>query len=280
MVAYAVNAEGGVTAVSLGLRNATNARDLGGLRTTTGRVVRPGVLYRANALNRLTDAEVELVARLKLACVIDFRHPAEVEIIGPDRLPDPPPAQVLTLGVYDPEHDLFTTVSSVLRGNGDAEAMARWHPDHGGRVADAMLELYRWFVSSAVASDAFATALRLIATPGALPMLFHCTAGKDRTGWLAAVVLSILGVDRADIFADYLRTNELNAPVMERVLARLATEQANPAHFVPLLEARREYLEEAFTEVDRRYGGLAGYLRDGLDLDQRVIERLREVLLG
>ena len=77
--------------MSLGLEKATNARDLGGYRTRDGRVVRSGLLFRSNALNRLSDADVAAVGKLGLACLIDFRHQREIELVGEDRLPEPAP---------------------------------------------------------------------------------------------------------------------------------------------------------------------------------------------
>ena len=269
-----------MTNLSLGLANAANARDLGGYPAAPGRRVRHGMLFRANALNRLSDDDVAAVGRLGLACVVDFRHPHEIELIGPDLLPVPPPQRLVALPLFDLEHDVFTTVSAALRGTAGAEVPAKLRPDHaGGGAAEMMLELYRWFVTASMARHAFASAVRLIASADALPLLFHCTAGKDRTGWLAALVLSSLGVERDVIVADYLRTNDLNATGNAYVLAALADRVEDPTVLLPLLEARREYLAEGFAEVDRAYGGMEAYLADGLGLDGATFAALRANLL-
>ena len=119
----------------------------------------------------------------------------------------------------------------------------------------------------------------MIVTPGELPLLFHCAAGKDRTGWLAAVVLTALDVDRPTIAADYMRTAELNATGRDNTLARMASRLDQPEILLPLLEVRLEYLEAAFLEADRSYGGMDGYLREGLGLTEDDLQRLRAVLL-
>ena len=142
-----------------------------------------------------------------------------------------------------------------------------------------MVALYRWFVASPLARDSFARVLRLVATAESLPLLFHCTAGKDRTGWLAAVLLHALGVDRDPIRADYLRTNELNAAGNAYLLSQVGSHLADPTMLAPLLEARAEYLGAGFAQADESYGGLDGYLRDGLGLDEPVLAALRENLL-
>jgi protein-tyrosine phosphatase len=261
--------------VTLGLANAANARDLGGYRTADGRRVRRGLIYRANALNRLTDADVELVRGLGLACLIDFRHQIEIELVGQNRLPTPPPGQLVGLPLFDPEHDVVTKISAALRSRSAGASVAI--PD-AEAAATGMTELYRWFAAGPGARQVFARALRLIASPEALPLLFHCTAGKDRTGWLAALLLSALGVDREVIVEDYLRTNDLNAKSTEYLLSTFADRVPDPTVLLPLFEARREYLDAAFAEVDR-LGGVQPYLRDALDLDDAVTEALRANLL-
>ncbi|MGE5830546.1 MAG: tyrosine-protein phosphatase [Micromonosporaceae bacterium] len=262
--------------MSLGLVNAANARDLGGHVSADGRRVRHRVLYRADALHRLTEADVTAVGALRLASLIDFRHPHEVELVGPDRLPEPPPRRVVSLPLFNAEHDVFTTVTAVLNGAGGEASVTALRD--GGPVL-AMRELYRWFVEAPVARQVFGAALRLIADEDALPLLFHCTAGKDRTGWLATLVLSALGVDRAAVTDDYLRTNDLNASNIAYVLATLAGRIDDPGLLIPLLQARHEYLDEAFAAAERRYGSIEGYLTGGLGLEPEILDRLRANLL-
>lgn len=265
---------------SLGLTNATNARDLGGLPTTDGRTVRRGQLFRSNALNRLSDDDLVILGKLGLACLIDFRHDREVVMVGVDRLPQRPPKQVVSLPLVGLENDLFTQVSLAATGQGSLEVVERLHEEHpSGGAPAAMRELYRWFVSAPGARQAYGTALRLVADPEAMPLLFHCTAGKDRTGWLAALVLSALGVDRETVMADYLRTNVLNADTNTFVLGRAAGRIPDPTVLLPLLDARREYLEQSFDEVDTVWGGFDSYLRDALDLDAATLATLRTLHL-
>jgi protein-tyrosine phosphatase len=268
-----VTVPGVVAELSLGLANAANARDLGGYPTADGRRVRRGLLYRANALNRLTEADVDAVGRLGLACLVDFRHETEIEFVGVNRLPAPPPGRLVALPLFDPDHDVFLTVGTLLNGTGDA---ARGRAALAN-TADTMIELYRWFVTAPSARETFTEALRLIASPGALPLLYHCTAGKDRTGWLSVLVLSALGVDREHVIADYLRTNDLNARGTAYILETVGDRLDDPTVLLPLLEARPEYLDAAFAEVDRR-GGMDTYLRTGLGLDESVLTALREAL--
>jgi protein-tyrosine phosphatase len=269
---------GSAVALTLGLVNAANARDLGGYATADGRRVRRGLVYRANALNRLTDADVELVRGLGLACLVDFRHQTEIELVGANRLPTPPPGRVIGMPLFDPDHDVVTKISAALRGRSPGGAPMVETISEPGAAADGMTRLYRWFASAPAARQVFADALKLIATPGALPLLFHCTAGKDRTGWLAALLLSALGVERSTVVEDYLRTNELNAKSTAYLLKTFGDRVPDPAVLLPLFEARREYLDAALAEVDR-YGGIEPYLTEALGLDDAVVAALRDTLL-
>jgi protein-tyrosine phosphatase len=149
----------------------------------------------------------------------------------------------------------------------------------GGGAAGMMADLYRTFVHGAKQQAAFAQALRMIADPGQLPLLFHCSAGKDRTGWLSAVLLTVLGVDRDVIMADYLRTNEASTRLHQVVVGLLEGKVDDPEVILPMVQARAAYLEAAYAEADRRYGGLAGYLRDGLGVDDDLVAALRTNLL-
>ena len=269
-----------VSPVSLGLVNATNARDLGGLPVADGRRVKPRQLYRSNALNRLSDDDVVALGELGLACLIDFRSDREVAVVGVDRLPEKPPSQVLAFPLSGPEDDVLTKVTEAAAGRGGHEILDQLRADHpSGGAPAAMCELYRWFVSAPEGRQAFGSALRLAASPDGVPMLFHCAAGKDRTGWFAALLLAALGADRETIVADYLRTNELNADTNAYILGRAAARMPDSSVLAPLLDARREYLEAAFDEVDSGWGSFDAYLRDGLDLDEATLAALRSLHL-
>jgi protein-tyrosine phosphatase len=262
----------------LGLVGAPNTRDFGGIATADGHRLRPGLLLRAGALGRLTDEDVARLAERKLAWVVDLRDASEIDAAPPDRLPADPAPRVLHIPVFDPDHPIFTYVSAVLMGH-DVAAAAPDAPFDGSPAA--MLGIYRWMVGDERARAGLATAVRTVAEAGGEPLLFHCSAGKDRTGWLSAILLSILGADRDTIVADYLATNDYsratNVAIMNAMRAKgLAV---HPEVLLPLLEVRLEYLMAAYDQVQRSYGGMDGYLRDGLGVDGDLAGSLRELLL-
>jgi protein-tyrosine phosphatase len=257
------------------LTGAPNARDLGGLPAVDGRRIRPGLLIRSSALGRLVDDDLPVLRQLGIACLVDLRAPSEIEVAPPDRLAGGPHVELLP--IYDPEHPVFTYVAAVMLGHdlGAYEALAR------EGTAGAMAAIYRWFVTDPGARAGFAAAVRLAARPDRLPLLFHCSAGKDRTGWLAVILLTSLGVDAATIRADYLRTNEATADVQESILGAMTVRRPglDVDAIRPVLEVRPEYLDAAYAEVDRVYGGFDGYLGAGLGLDGAEIAALRDNLL-
>jgi protein-tyrosine phosphatase len=255
--------------VELSLEGAPNTRDV----ANASALLRPGRLYRASALGRLTDADVAALERLGLRTVVDFRNVSEIALAPPDRLAEPA-LDVVKLPIYDPRHPVFTYVSAVLLGE-----------DHGADYAalaeegtpGAMLAIYRWFVSAATARAQFSAALRLIADPARLPALVHCSAGKDRTGWFVALALAIAGVDRASIEADYLATNRASAEVNETILRAMKERRPglDPEALRPVFEARPEYLAAAYAEVVRLYRTMDAFMRDGLGLSAAELAAVR-----
>ncbi|MGC4889620.1 tyrosine-protein phosphatase [Micromonospora sp. NBC_01392] len=257
------------------LVGAPNARDLGGLPTTDGRRVRAGRLVRTAALGRLTDDDLPVLGKLGTACVVDLRAVQEQEVAPPDRLVGAP--RVVHLPVYDAAHPVFTYVSAVLQGH-DLAAYAELAREG---MPGAMTAIYRWFVTGEPARAGFGAAVRLAADGANLPLLFHCSAGKDRTGWLSVVLLTALGVPEPAIRADYLRHNELTESLREVLLAAMTRRRPDldPAVARPLLEVRAEYLDAAYDEVRRVHGSFEAYLRDGLGVTDEVRAALREQLL-
>ncbi|NJP32401.1 tyrosine-protein phosphatase [Micromonospora thermarum] len=257
------------------LVGAPNARDLGGLVGADGRRVRRGVLIRTPALGRLTDEDLPVLAKLGPSCVVDLRDASEQAVAPPDRLPGDP--RVVHLPVHDAAHPVFTYVSAVLLGH-DLGAYAELAVQ--GTPA-AMAAIYRWFVTGESARVGFGTAVRLAAEADNLPLLYHCSAGKDRTGWLTVVLLHALGVDEATIRADYLANNPLTESLREVILTAMHRRQPelDVDAVRPVLEVRDEYLDAAYEEVRRVHGSFGAYLRDGLGVNDDLVTALRARLL-
>jgi protein-tyrosine phosphatase len=250
----------------LPVEGAANLRDLGGYRTRDGRAVRWGVLYRSDALADLTDDDVSYLERLGLRRVVDFRSQGE-RARDPDRLPAGVAAvlQPIAGEGLDPE----ALQDQLLSGAADAEQAAAW-----------LMEGNRAFVTEF--DDVYARFLHDLARPDSLPTLFHCTAGKDRAGYAAALVLLALDVPREQVMRDYLLTNESTREKTEsllRLIRVVSLFRTHPDDVRPLFEARESYLGAAFDTIDAEYGSTDAYLREALGADDVLLARLRDALL-
>jgi protein-tyrosine phosphatase len=242
----------------LRLASADNFRDVAGpgYATRDGGRVRQGVFYRSNEL-RLTEADHGTLASLGLRAVLDLRSQPEIE-----RHPD---AEVP--GATWHNFDVSGIPMDAVAGLRDRQS-----------AVVLMDNVYRGFVDDERARAEFGALFRQLATGG--PQLFHCTAGKDRTGWVAALLLHIAGVDDPTIESDYLLTNALTSSSRARVEAEIV-EVLGADHLVafePTLVADIEYLRSGYDAVAQRYGDRAAYLRDGLGLDETELDALRAQL--
>ena len=254
----------------LGLTGLPNARDLGGYPAADGRTVRPGLVLRSEALGSATPEDVAALEALGVDVVIDLRAENEIATFGQGPWPG--------TRAHLPTADLTRALFSRMVGSGpDGEPLAE------DEVVKVMIEMYRQFVADPSCRTSFGAALGLLTEQAeqGTPILFHCTAGKDRTGWLAALVLSALGADRETVIADYLLTDErttrgrgAEARAVLVVTVRGMVGERQPV--APLLDVRREYLLAAFDEAETTYGSTEAFLREGLGAD---VDRLRGALL-
>jgi protein-tyrosine phosphatase len=223
------------------LESAFNFRDLGGYPAGDGRQTRWRSLFRSDGLHRLTESDLATMRRLGLRTVIDLRTGNELEERG--RFPvDAHPVGYHHLSLMDVIWD-------------PAEAPADHEP-----ATEFLLTKYIQMIDSA--SDRIAAAFEILATPGAQPAVFHCAAGKDRTGVLAGLLLSSLGVSDDDVVADYA----LTAQVMGLMLARWAAESkdtaetsaATPAAF---MAADPEAMAGLLTLIRAEHGSTRAYVQ-------------------
>ena len=244
----------------LRLASAHNFRDLTGpgLRTAGGRSLRPGLAYRSNEL-ALSDDDAARVAGLGVTAVLDLRHADEIALH-----PDVPVAGAAW------EHLEIPGIPM--------EAVATL--DDAARAEELMLHVYRGFVRHPGARAAFATLLGRIAAAEA-PLVFHCTAGKDRTGWAALLALRVCGVEDDVVLADYLASNDRSSGTREKYLG-LVREHLGEDRvevYERVLAADERYLEAGLSAVDADYGSLQGYLAEGLGLDADTLDALRARLV-
>ena len=250
------------------LEGAHNFRDLGGYEASDGKRVKWGVLYRSDSLGELTDEDVATLSRLRLRRVVDFRSELE-RAQEADRLPENPGPIVAWSPISGEALDPKELQRKILTGDATEEEMAQ-----------LLVVANESFITEF--GDVYAEFLRNLAEAENLPTLFHCTAGKDRAGFGAALALMAVGVPRETIMQDYLKTNAYTAEHTEsrlRLIRWVSLFRADPDALRPLFEARPEYLQAAFDTIDAQYGSTEAYLRDGLGIDAETRERLRANLL-
>ena len=247
---------------------ADNVRDLGGYTTRDGRQVRWGTVFRAASLGGVTPAGDTVLAGLGLRQVLDFRSPTEIAANGADRLP---------AGVADVKLPIDTGDAGGSLGSLTPAQFAALFGN--GQAAADMQQLYQQFVTSAADRQQFGTALRTIADGGGSALLFHCSAGKDRTGWMSAVLLTALGVPRSQVYSDFLLSNPELAASNAALEAALTQAGYDASLITPLLTVQSSNLDTAFAEVKQQYGSMDGYLTRGLGLNRHTLDALRARLL-
>jgi protein-tyrosine phosphatase len=248
-----------------------NLRDLGGLPTADGAITRHGVLYRSGELGALTDAGQRHLEALGLRTIVDLRTEHE-RVKRPDHVP---------AGVRHLVADVLADVPRVAPAQ-LTEAMAE--PKRAaamlsdGAVTRHMEDSYRDFVLTDAGRSAYRQLLRAVAAEQ--PVLFHCTAGKDRTGWAANLLLWIAGVDEQTRMAEYLAVNTAVDAMFAHIYAAVERRGIDPALMRPLLQVQPGYLRIAQQLVHEHFGGLDGYLEDGLGVDAVLVAQVRAVLRG
>jgi protein-tyrosine phosphatase len=256
------------------LDGAQNVRDLGGYRTAHGREVTRGAVFRGDALSQLTPADVTTLSGLRLRTVVDFRLPGEVLVNGEDRLPD----GATLIRLPTPGADIGTFYDLIASAD-----HARQQATLGqGRATQFMLDVHRGFVADQRQRDGFGIALRMMADARqGLPLLYHCTSGKERTGWMTAIVLTALSVPHATVLADYLLSNDIYQARYFKLGNDLAKTgmMRDPGLLRPVMELNPGYLEAAFDEVGRRYGSFNEFMYRGLGMDEQTMARLLDALL-
>ncbi|MCD8141264.1 MAG: tyrosine-protein phosphatase [Planctomycetaceae bacterium] len=219
---------------------APNLRDLGGYPAADGKRVVCRQVYRSDDLYDLSDDGLAGVDELGICCVVDFRTRNEA-LLAPDRVP--------------------STVKQTVTIPIDAGRLMTHYYDetlNARKTRGIMVSVYR-----ALASDfqpAYRQFFALLADPENIPLLFHCTAGKDRTGFAAAMFLSALGVERDVVVGDYLLSVER---LREKYVEGVDYDETTK----PLFQVEPAFIDAAFDIIDSQYGGVESYLTNQLHVD-------------
>ena len=246
-----------------------NFRDLGGYQTRDGRRVRWGSLYRSGTLAEATDADLQGLGKLRLSTLIDFRSAAE-KTGEPNRLPEPPGFDVVDIPILDEGN---SAIVGEIMARIDAGDFAGFDPDQ------IMLTANQQFAVQF--TPQFRRFMQTLLEAGGEPVAWHCTAGKDRTGFASAILLRLLGVPQDVVMQDYLASGEhaLDARRSQLLLLRLSKGEEAADKLGTIMGVRSSWLQAAFDAIDNHWGGFDRYVNEGLQLAASDVARLQAALL-
>jgi len=223
------------------------------------------VLYRSDRLNGLSDRDVaHLADAIGLRTVCDFRYDREVEE-DPSRLPVG--ATVVRLAVGSAPGDNPRSLEDLIRAGEITQVTAETMAEGYLRMLEAQAAL-------------FGELIRLVADPANHPVVIHCTAGKDRTGLGAALLLGAVGVDRETVIADYALTDEYRSKHrLEEIRPQIEAQGLDLDDLKVLFTAPAEVMHHTLDEVDDRWGGIEGYLTGPAGVADQTLDDLRAALV-
>lgn len=258
--------------LALGIPPVPNLRDVGGYKTSQGAIVARGLAYRSDTFNPMSAEDIKKLERLELKNDYDLRTTSEVKA-RPDQIPP---------GV----HYHLLNVLADAKSAAPAELEALMHEPKkanvvlgNGRIEALFQGAYREFITLPSARQSYRQLFLSLAEPGKLPAVFHCTTGKDRTGWAAAALLTLLGVPRQTVMADYMRTNQYTLPQFQRAIDAFAAAGGDRSIALAIFGVKPEYLQASFDQMDKQYGSIEKYFSEGLGIGPAQQETLRKMYI-
>lgn len=247
---------------------AHNFRDLGGYKTEDGRRIKWGKIYRSDNLHSLTDEDVKYLSRLNIKSVVDFRSDEERES-EPDRL-TPDMTQVLLPIKFQPKELDDESLKNLMKN------LTFGTLDSSNLLTDFNIVIVKDF------ADEYKKFFRHVIENNAEPIVFHCTAGKDRAGFASAMILTVLGVPREKVIEDYLLTNtyvkdHVDSEMLEIELKTFFRADTDNLRKINLVAER--YIQAAFDTIDSEWGGMDNYISTALSLTEEDILKLQNFYL-
>jgi protein-tyrosine phosphatase len=249
-------------------KGASNFRDLGGYSTESGSSVKWGVLYRSGHLAKMKSVDLKRFAALNIHTLIDFRSDQEREK-DPNRLPFSQDINIISLPILNP---FDASWAQELRVAIESKNLQSFDP------SQEMLDFYRSFVIEN--TDQYKKFIHAVLGAQGKPVLWHCTAGKDRTGFAAALLLRTLGVQHDIVVEDYLMSTEyVNRRKPLLFMLHLTRGKLFADSIQALMLVQKEWIETAFKSIDESWGSFGRYCHEALELSGEQINKLRHSLL-
>jgi protein-tyrosine phosphatase len=253
----------------LNFEGIANFRDLGGYANEQGQQVKWGVLYRSGTFAHSSRADLQGLQQLQLATLIDFRSGGEKEE-EPNQLPQPASFTVVEIPTLDEGNKALVGEVMERVESGDFDG---FDPDQ------FMLTANRQFATEF--TPQFRQFIHTVLDAGGKPVAWHCSAGKDRTGFASAILLRVLGVPQETVMRDYMESKQhaLEARKNQLLLLRVFKGEEAADKLAIMMGVEEAWLRAAFEEIDARWGSFDNYVSEGLQLTDRDIAKLRNQLL-
>lgn len=259
----------------LGIHSLPNLRDIGGYETQDGSIVKKGKTYRSNAFNPMNSQELAKLALLQLKNDYDLRTSAEIAV-EPDIIS--PSVHYVHLDVLADEATDAMPPDQIAKLFQDPSLASKTFGGVAG-VDNLFIRIYQNLVSLPSAKQSYQTLFLSLSKPSHSPNVFHCTNGKDRTGWAAASLLTLLGVSKEKVYEDYLISNHHLLPFHQKAIDEFVAKGGDRAIPVAIFGVKRAYLDAAFDEMNKSYGSIEQYFSEGLNINQAQQRQIRKIYL-
>ena len=243
------------------MEGTVNIRDMGGYKAENGSEIKWGIIFRGDSLQRATESDVELINHLKIGDVFDFRREEEVEK-GPNKFPENHSITYHHLPVVHGEFNFVSAMERLKKNKADwirEETIIKGYLDNTVHFATT-----------------WGRVINRLSMDDCPPLFFHCTAGKDRTGICAALILSALDVPRETILYDYLLSNPYIKVVWDRVQIMIRQQGIDPDKLAPFFSAPEYAMSALLDHLEEVYGGALGFLIEKAGVDDNTIAQLKQ----
>ena len=247
----------------LPMDGAYNTRELGGYKTTNGKSVKWGMLFRSDKLSDISETDQKYLQNLGIKRIVDFRSEGE-KTEDPNKIPEGIKYIETPINV---DGAMRSKIEAVLKGETNREIKS-FLVDANEEFVTDYTDVYENFLRGLIDEDG--------------PTLFHCTAGKDRAGFAAAITLIALGVSKEHVIEDYMKTNVFTKDRIDEMIDKIelmSLYQVDAEILRPLIGVERIYIETAFNTAEEKYGSLENFIREGLNISDEEIQMLRNKFL-
>jgi protein-tyrosine phosphatase len=238
-----------------------NFRDMGGCMAQSRHTLKSGLLFRSDELSQLTVADIEQLRNLNLKTLCDLRTPEERDP-KPDRLPHGSGIRIVHVPIYHQIPGFLRTDFMQCLGQ---EAKEKAFVDN----------MSLFYIRMALECTAeLGRVLNLATDERNFPLLIHCTGGKDRTGFVSAILQLLAGVSREEVMADFLVSNQVIAPRMQEVMASVS--EVSQERLKPMMDVFPAYMVGALEAILEKYGSFERYYCDACGGSGKKLRMLRK----